>query len=126
MWKWIKKWRTDEAFVKWAKSFSNKLKGEVKGQFDESWPVVRTNNPEVRGSYVLYWTMRGTEGPVHSVAQPMAIAYLAYLADGAQSVGREDLLPVINNMIMNIPRIHAEIVTEVLENGKESGTDEEE
>jgi len=126
MWKWIKKWRDEEEFVKWAKTTSNMLKGDVKLQFDASWPTVRNNNPEVRGSYVLYWGLRSTEGVIHQFAQPMSIGYLAYLADGAQATGREDLLPVLNNMIMNIPRLHSEIAMEVVKQNSGEASDEEE
>lgn len=114
MWKIVQHWKTDENFVKWAKAFSNKLKGEVGQQFEESWPIVRNNDPSVRASYVLYWQMRATEGVIHQMNQPMSIAYLAYLADGAQATGRSDLMPILNNMILNIPRIHAEIAGEIL------------
>ena len=119
MWKWSKKWKTEENFVKWAKYFSNRLKGEVKEQFEESWVNVKNHDVNVRGSYLLYWEMRAKEGSLHHINQPMTIAYLAYLCDGAQSVGRTDLVPVINNMIMNIPRINAEIIGAIMEDSDE-------
>ena len=111
MWKWIKKWKEEDDFVKWAKHFKNKIKGEVKEQFEEAWPSVKNHDANVRGSFVLYWEMRATEGPIHKINRAMTIAYLAYLIDGAGAVGRNDLIEVLNNMIMNIPRINAEITT---------------
>jgi len=115
MYKWVKKWATDDDFVKWAKYFKNRIKGEVKEQFEEAWPKVRNHDVNVRGSFVLYWEMRTKEGPIHKMNQPMTIAYLAYLADGAQSVGKGELLHVINNMIMNIPRINGEIIQAIVD-----------
>ena len=109
MWKWIKIYRDDKEFVKWTKQIEKKLKDEVLEQFKESWPKVRNNNEAVKGSFVFYWEMRTGAGQIHNAAQPMAIGYLAYLADGAQAVNRPDIIDVLNNMIMNIPRINVEI-----------------
>ena len=92
MWKWIKIYKEDKKFVEWAKQIEKKTKGEVREQFKEAWPKVRSNNEAVKGSFVFYWEMRTNMTQIHNMAQPMAIAYLAYLADGAQSVGREDII----------------------------------
>jgi hypothetical protein len=109
MWKMIKIYKDDKEFIAWTKRIEKKLKGEVLSQFKESWPKVRTNNEAIKGSFVYYWEMRSGAGQIHNMAQPMSIGYLAYLADGAHAAGREDIIEVLNNMIMNIPRINMEI-----------------
>ena len=124
MWKWIKIYKEDKKFVEWAKQIEKKTKGEVREQFKEAWPKVRNNNEAVKGSFVFYWEMRTNMTQIHSMAQPMAIAYLAYLADGAQSVGREDMIGVLNNMIMNIPRINVEISNSLIAQIQEDFTAE--
>jgi hypothetical protein len=124
MWKWIKIYKEDKKFVEWAKQIEKKTKGEVREQFKEAWPKVRDNNEAVKGSFVFYWEMRTNMTQIHSMAQPMAIAYLAYLADGAQSVGREDIIGVLNNMIMNIPRINVEISNSLIAQIQEDFTAE--
>ena len=124
MWKWIKIYKEDKKFVEWAKQIEKKVKGEVREQFKEAWPKVRNNNEAVKGSFVFYWEMRTNMTQIHSMAQPMAIAYLAYLADGAQSVGREDIIEVLNNMIMNIPRINVEISNSLIAQIQEDFTAE--
>jgi hypothetical protein len=124
MWKWIKIYKEDKKFVEWAKQIEKKTKGEVREQFKEAWPKVRNNNEAVKGSFVFYWEMRTNMTQIHSMAQPMAIAYLAYLADGAQSVGREDIIGVLNNMIMNIPRINVEISNSLIAQIQEDFTAE--
>ena len=124
MWKWIKIYKEDKKYVEWAKQIEKKTKGEVREQFKEAWPKVRNNNEAVKGSFVFYWEMRTNMTQIHSMAQPMAIAYLAYLADGAQSVGREDIIGVLNNMIMNIPRINVEISNSLIAQIQEDFTAE--
>ena len=124
MWKWIKIYKEDKKFVEWAKQIEKKTKGEVREQFKEAWPKVRNNNEAVKGSFVFYWEMRTNMTQIHSMAQPMAIAYLANLADGAQSVGREDIIGVLNNMIMNIPRINVEISNSLIAQIQEDFTAE--
>ena len=124
MWKWIKIYKEDKKFVEWAKQIEKKTKGEGREQFKEAWPKVRHNNEAVKGSFVFYWEMRTNMTQIHSMAQPMAIAYLAYLADGAQSVGREDIIGVLNNMIMNIPRINVEISNSLIAQIQEDFTAE--
>ena len=59
------------------------------------------------------------------MAQPMSIGYLAYLADGAQAAGREDIIEVLNNMIMNIPRINLEITNGLVTKMKSDNPTEE-
>jgi hypothetical protein len=118
MWKLIKQWRTDSEFVKWAKTLEKKTKDGIKEQFKEAWPKVRNNSESVRASFVLYWELRTGLGTIHHIAEPMAIAYLAYLGDGAQAVGREDLIPVINNMVLNIPRLNVEIKQSIMDMGE--------
>ena len=124
MWKWIKIYKEDKKFVEWAKQIEKKVKGEVREQFKEAWPKVRNNNEAVKGSFVFYWDMRTNMTQIINMAQPMAIAYLAYLADGAQSVGREDIIGVLNNMIMNIPRINVEISNSLIAQIQEDFTAE--
>lgn len=109
MWKWIKIYKDEKEFAKWAKTIEKKLKGEILDAFKEAWPSLSNTNEAVRGSFVYYWELRTNMSQFHSMAQPMSIGYLAYLADGAQSVGREDIVNLVNNMIRNIPRINLEI-----------------
>ena len=124
MWKWIKIYKEDKKFVEWAKQIEKKTKGEVREQFKEASPKFRNNNEAVKCAFVFYWEMRTNMTQIHSMAQPMAIAYLAYLADGAQSVGREDIIGVLNNMIMNIPRINVEISNSLIAQIQEDFTAE--
>ena len=109
MWKWIKIYKDEKEFAKWAKTIEKKLKGEILDAFKEAWPSLSNTNEAVRGSFVYYWELRTNMSQFHSMAQPMSIGYLAYLADGAQSVGREDIVNLVKNMIRNIPRINLEI-----------------
>lgn len=125
MWKLIKIYKDDKEFVAWTKRIEKKLKGEILGQFKESWPKVRTNNEAIKGSFVFYWEMRTGAGQIHNMAQPMSIGYLAYLADGAQAAGREDIIEVLNNMIMNIPRINLEITNGLVTKMKSDNPTEE-
>lgn len=134
MWKWIRIYKDEKEFAKWAKTIEKKLKGEILDAFKEAWPSLSNTNEAVRGSFVYYWELRTNMSQFHSMAQPMSIGYLAYLADGAQSVGREDIVNLVNNMIRNIPRINLEISnslvakmgTDKVEVPEEGGKDEEE
>ena len=108
-------WENESNFIDWANRFSKKLTGEFKTQFKESWPKVRTNNTDVIACFVLYWHIRTGNNPdMLEIMQPMTVGLLAHMADTAQSVKRDDLVEVINNMIFNIPRIRTEIISEII------------
>ena len=132
MWKWINIFRKEDEFTKWAKKLEKRLKGEMKELFKEAWANAQGLNETVRASFVFYWELRSSATQLHHVAQPMTIGYLAYLADGAQAIGRTEIIDILNNMIRNIPRINMEINNGILvasepdEDDEEGAEDEEE
>ena len=126
MWKWINIFRKEDEFTKWAKKLEKRLKGEIKELFKEAWINAKGLNETVRGSFVFYWELRSSATQLHHVAQPMTIGYLAYLADGAQAIGRTEIIDILNNMIRNIPRINMEINNGILVASEEGVENEEE
>lgn len=130
MWKWINIFRKEDEFTKWAKKLEKRLKGEMKELFKEAWTNAQTLNETVRASFVFYWELRSSATQLHHVAQPMTIGYLAYLADGAQAIGRTEIIDILNNMIRNIPRINMEINSGILVSSEpdedEEGVEDEE
>ena len=119
MWKWINIFRKEDDFTKWAKGLEKRLKGEMKELFKEAWTNAKELNETVRASFVFYWELRSSATQLHYVAQPITIGYLAYLADGAQAIGRTDIIDILNNMIRNIPRINVEI-NHTISNGEKN------
>tara|TARA_R100001015_G_C4627238_1_gene186675 strand:+ start:1786 stop:2238 length:453 start_codon:yes stop_codon:yes gene_type:complete len=112
----VKAYNDEKEFSKWAKTIEKRLdKTEVLELFKESWPSISKGaNVAVQGSFIFYWEMRTNTMQLHETAQPITIAYLAYLADGARSVDREDIVETLNNMIKNIPRINHELTNAVV------------
>ena len=112
----VKAYNDEKEFSKWAKTIEKRLdETEVLELFKESWPSISKGaNVAVKGSFIFYWEMRTNTMQLHETAQPITIAYLAYLADGARSVDREDIIETLNNMIKNIPRINHELTNAVV------------
>ncbi len=95
-------------FARWAIATQNKIPKHLRKDFTNTWPTVQNTNEQVRGAFVVHWSLI-VGGAFNRISVPMMIGSMTYMQMAAMSVGREDLAEVLQTMMQNINRIHHEI-----------------
>jgi len=108
MWKLYNNFKTEENFAKWATTTEKKVPKNMKEEFSQSWPMLQNANELVRGAFVCHWSLVMNK-PISTVALPVTIGSLSYLQLAAHTIGRTDLVEILQAMMQNIPRIQHEI-----------------
>ena len=100
--------KNHDKFVKWAKATEKKVPKHLKEPFKESWPQVQNADNMVRGAFIVHWSLINQD-TISEVAIPITIGSLSYMQQAAETVGRLDLVQILQTMMYNIPRVRHEI-----------------
>tara|TARA_R110002012_G_scaffold272540_1_gene458133 strand:- start:639 stop:1004 length:366 start_codon:yes stop_codon:yes gene_type:complete len=106
-------------FSKWAIGHEKKIPKQFKEDFSSVWPKVQNTNEQVRGAFVVHWSLI-VGSTFNTISFPIVIGTMTYMQLAAESVNRLDLSEVLQKMMQNFSRINAEI------SSHQGDTDEEE